>query len=50
MASFKLKQPYQALQKVEDKADFRQMRAAWDEVRIQVSQYFYHTQQIEVCQ
>ncbi|MDD3487459.1 MAG: recombinase family protein [Candidatus Moranbacteria bacterium] len=30
LACFKLKQPYQALQKVEDKADFRQMRRGRD--------------------
>ena len=37
MASHKLKQPYQILEKVNDKADFLQMRRAWDEVRTYIS-------------
>ena len=37
VASHKLKQPYQILEKVNDKADFLQMRRAWDEVRTYIS-------------
>jgi hypothetical protein len=33
MASYKLKQPYQILEKVNDKADFLQMRKGRDSVR-----------------
>jgi hypothetical protein len=40
MASYKLKQPYQILEKVNDKADFLQMRRAWDEVRTWQIAYF----------
>jgi len=34
MASYRLKQPYQILEKVNDKADFLQMRCILDKVRM----------------